>query len=88
MRLTRQAIRSYATRFSALEATGCVGGDTELVAASPRSGRRRPAARCRPCLREAAFLGRVRIRLALAQAYARLGLDYYPKLLAAIPFTL
>ena len=73
---------------SALEATGCVGGDTGW---SPRhlvlrddAGRLLGAV---PAYEKQHSWGEFVFDWHWAQAYARLGLDYYPKLLAAIPFT-
>ena len=71
-----------------LEDTGCVGGDTGW---SPRhlllrdgAGRLVGAV---PAYEKQHSWGEFVFDWHWAQAYARLGLDYYPKLLAAIPFT-
>jgi uncharacterized protein len=73
---------------AALEEAGCVGGDTGW---SPRhlllrddSGRLIGAV---PAYEKQHSWGEFVFDWHWAQAYARLGLDYYPKLLAAIPFT-
>jgi uncharacterized protein len=73
---------------AALEATGCVGGDTgwsprHLVLHDDR-GRLLGAV---PAYEKQHSWGEFVFDWHWAQAYARLGLDYYPKLLAAVPFT-
>ena len=73
---------------AALEATGCVGGDTGWL---PRhlilrdeAGRLAGAV---PAYEKQHSWGEFVFDWHWAEAHARLGLDYYPKLLAAIPYT-
>ena len=72
----------------ALEATGCVGGDTGWIphhlAVRDASGTLVAAV---PQYLKAHSWGEFIFDMSWAQAYARAGLDYYPKLLSAIPFT-
>jgi len=72
----------------ALEAWACVGGDTgwtprPLVLRDP-SGRLLAAV---PCYEKAHSWGEFIFDWSWAQSYARAGLEYYPKQLAAVPFT-
>ena len=73
---------------SALEATGCVGGDTGWAARHlvlrDESGRLAGAI---PAYEKQHSWGEFVFDWHWAQAYARLGLDYYPKLLIAVPYT-
>lgn len=73
----------------ALEATGCVGGDTgwvpaHLVVKDERTDRLVAAV---PQYSKTHSWGEFVFDWSWAQSYARAGLDYYPKQLAAIPFT-
>jgi predicted N-acyltransferase len=71
-----------------LEATGCVGGDTgwlpRHLVLRDEAGRLIGAI---PSYEKQHSWGEFVFDWHWAQAYARLGLDYYPKLLAAVPFT-
>ena len=73
---------------SALEITGCVGGDTgwspHHLVLRDDGGRLLGAV---PAYEKQHSWGEFVFDWNWAQAYARLGLDYYPKLLAAVPFT-
>ena len=73
---------------AALEATGCVGGDTGWT---PRPLVMRDAAGrlagAVPLFEKQHSWGEFVFDWHWAQAYTRIGLDYYPKLLAAIPYT-
>src|SRR5918993_3695508 len=75
----------------ALEATGCVGEDTGWIPAhlvvrdSRRAGARAVAAV--PQYLKTHSWGEFVFDWSWAQSYLRAGLDYYPKQLAAIPFT-
>jgi len=72
----------------ALESTGCVGGDTgwlpQHLAVRDAQGTLVAAV---PQYLKAHSWGEFIFDMSWAQAYARSGLDYYPKLLSAIPFT-
>ena len=71
-----------------LEATGCVGAGTgwepRHLTLRDDAGRLRGAV---PLYRKHHSFGEFVFDFAWAHAYHRLGLDYYPKLVAAIPFT-
>jgi uncharacterized protein len=73
---------------AALEATGCVGGGTgwtpRQLVIRDTAGRLAGAI---PLYEKQHSWGEFVFDWHWAQAYARTGLDYYPKLLAAIPFT-
>jgi predicted N-acyltransferase len=75
----------------ALEATGCVGPDTgwipaHLVVRDSRRGRSRIVAAVPQYLKTHSW-GEFVFDWSWAQSYLRAGLDYYPKQLAAVPFT-
>jgi predicted N-acyltransferase len=75
----------------ALEATGCVGPDTgwipaHLVVRDSRRGRSRVVAAVPQYLKTHSW-GEFVFDWSWAQSYLRAGLDYYPKQLAAVPFT-
>jgi predicted N-acyltransferase len=75
----------------ALESTGCVGEDTgwipaHLVVRDSRRGRARTVAAVPQYLKTHSW-GEFVFDWSWAQSYLRAGLDYYPKQLAAIPFT-
>jgi len=73
---------------AALEHNACVGADSGWqpchLTLSDESGRLRAAL---PLYRKLHSWGEFVFDFAWAQAYSRHGLDYYPKLLCAIPFT-
>jgi uncharacterized protein len=73
---------------AALEATACVGGDTgwlpRHLVLRDRAGRLVGAV---PGYEKQHSWGEFVFDWHWAQAYARVGLDYYPKLLVAVPFT-
>jgi predicted N-acyltransferase len=73
---------------AALESTGCVGGDTGWL---PRHLLLRDAdgglVGAVPAYEKHHSWGEFVFDWHWAQAYARVGLDYYPKLLSAVPFT-
>ncbi|XLM21783.1 GNAT family N-acetyltransferase, partial [Chromobacterium piscinae] len=71
----------------ALEETGCVGGATgwqPLPLALERDGQ---AAGLAPAYLKQHNRGEYVFDWAWAEAYARAGLDYYPKLVVSSPFT-
>ncbi|HEX7374284.1 MAG TPA: peptidogalycan biosysnthesis protein, partial [Steroidobacteraceae bacterium] len=73
---------------AALEATGCVGDDTgwqpcHLVVRDARGA----LVAAVPQYLKAHSWGEFIFDMSWAQAYARANLDYYPKLLSAIPYT-
>ncbi len=73
---------------AALERTGCVGADSGWIPAHiilrEADGR---LAGALPLYRKFHSWGEFVFDFAWAQAYARSGLEYYPKLLSAVPFT-
>src|SRR5262245_28670336 len=73
---------------AALEHNGCVGGDsgwtTDHLLLRDRQGCLIGAV---PLYRKQHSWGEFVFDFAWAQAYARSGLEYYPKLLSCIPFT-
>ncbi|UTH74470.1 GNAT family N-acetyltransferase [Chromobacterium sp. IIBBL 290-4] len=72
---------------AALEETGCVGGDTgwqPLPLALERDGQ---AVGLAPAYLKRHHRGEYVFDWAWAEAYARAGMDYYPKLVVASPFT-
>lgn len=76
---------------AALEATGCVGEDTgwmpaHLVVRATRRGKARVVAAVPQYLKTHSW-GEFVFDWSWAQSYLRAGLDYYPKQLAAVPFT-
>ncbi len=77
----------------ALERQHCVGADSgwspcHLVLEDKSEGESRPTLRAAlPLYRKLHSWGEFVFDFAWAQAYARHGIDYYPKLVSAIPFT-
>ena len=73
----------------ALEATGCVGGDTGWIPAHlvVRDTRTRRLVAAVPQYLKTHSWGEFVFDWSWAQSYLRAGLEYYPKQLAAIPFT-
>jgi len=76
----------------ALEATGCVGPDTgwipaHLVVRNSSSRRKRNIVAAVPQYLKTHSWGEFVFDWSWAQSYVRAGLEYYPKQLAAIPFT-
>jgi predicted N-acyltransferase len=72
---------------AALEHTGCVGGQTGWEPAHLVLSDARGVAAAIPLYRKQHSWGEFVFDFGWAQAYSRHGLAYYPKLLAAIPFT-
>lgn len=70
-----------------LEQTGCVGGDTGWECAHVLLTDGRGLAAAAPTYLKAHSYGEFVFDFAWAQAYARAGLAYYPKLVVAVPFT-
>jgi predicted N-acyltransferase len=72
----------------ALETSGCVGGRTgwapQHVLAETPDGR---LVGCAPAYLKGHSLGEYVFDQGIAEAYMRIGGDYYPKLLSAVPFT-
>ncbi len=73
---------------AALEHTGCVGAGTRLGAAATITLRdEQGLAAAAPAYIKTHSYGEFVFDFAWAQAYARLGRRYYPKLTVAVPFT-
>lgn len=70
-----------------LEETGCVGGDSGWESAPLLLSDERGLAAAAPVWLKQHSYGEFVFDFAWAQAYARAGLDYYPKLVVAVPFT-
>lgn len=70
-----------------LEQTGCVGGDTGWESAHVLLTDQRGLAAAAPAYLKTHSYGEFVFDFAWAQAYARAGLEYYPKLIVAVPFT-
>jgi predicted N-acyltransferase len=72
---------------AALETTGCVGGDTGWYPAPLTLHDERGLAAAAPAFVKAHSYGEFVFDFSWAQAYARHGLAYYPKLILGVPFT-
>jgi uncharacterized protein len=72
---------------SALESTGCVGGGTGWLAEHALIYRGSELVAAMPSYLKSHSYGEYVFDWSWAQAYAQAGLDYYPKLISAIPFT-
>ena len=70
-----------------LEQTGCVGGDTGWYPAPITLHDRHGLAAAAPAYIKTHSYGEFVFDFAWAQAYARYGLEYYPKLIIGVPFT-
>jgi predicted N-acyltransferase len=70
-----------------LESTGCVGGDTGWYPAPITLHDRHGLAAAAPAYVKTHSFGEFVFDFAWAQAYARHGLAYYPKLILGVPFT-
>ena len=70
-----------------LEQTGCVGGDTGWYPAPITLHDRHGLAAAAPAYVKTHSYGEFVFDFAWAQAYARYGLEYYPKLIIGVPFT-
>lgn len=70
-----------------LEQTGCVGGDTGWESVPVLLTDARGLAAAAPAYLKTHSYGEFVFDFAWAQAYARAGLEYYPKLVVAVPFT-
>jgi hypothetical protein len=70
-----------------LERTGCVGGDTGWYPAPITLHDARGLAAAAPAYVKAHSFGEFVFDFSWAQAYARHGLGYYPKLVLGVPFT-
>lgn len=70
-----------------LERTDCVGGDTGWDSAHVLLHDARGLAAAAPAYLKNHSYGEFVFDFAWAQAYARTGLEYYPKLVVAVPFT-
>ncbi len=70
-----------------LERTGCVGGDTGWTGSHVLLDDERGLAAAAPAYLKAHSWGEFVFDFAWAQAYQRTGLEYYPKLVVAVPFT-
>jgi predicted N-acyltransferase len=70
-----------------LEATHCVGGDTGWESAHVLLADEQGLAAAAPAYFKVHSYGEFVFDFAWAQAYARAGLEYYPKLVVAVPFT-
>ncbi len=71
----------------ALERTGCVGAGTGSTPSYFALRDERGLAAAVPAFRKSHSFGEFVFDFAWAQAYARVGLPYYPKLVLAVPFT-
>jgi hypothetical protein len=72
---------------SALEHTGCVGGDSGWQPQFLLAHHDSKLSAAAPLYLKYHSYGEYVFDWAWASAYARMGLDYYPKLVAAVPFT-
>lgn len=72
---------------AALEHTGCVGGQTGWAPAHLALFQDGQLLAAAPAYRKQHSWGEFVFDFSWAQAYARHGLDYYPKLLVAVPFS-
>ena len=72
---------------SALEHTGCIGGRTGWEPRYITLSDARGLAAAAPAYAKSHSYGEFVFDFSWAQAYARVGLDYYPKLTIAVPFT-
>lgn len=70
-----------------LETTGCVGADTGWASTHVLLTDARGLAAAAPAYLKDHSYGEFVFDFAWAQAYARSGLEYYPKLVVAVPFT-
>lgn len=73
--------------FHALEASGCVGGDSGWMPRHLTLWREGGLAAAMPLYEKNHSFGEYVFDWAWAQAYQRNGLPYYPKLVCAVPFT-
>lgn len=73
--------------FSALEHTGCVGARTGWEPRYTTLSDERGIAAAAPAFAKAHSYGEFVFDFAWAQAYARVGRNYYPKLTVSVPFT-
>ena len=72
---------------SALESSKCIGEDSGWLARHIVVYRNKELVAAMPCYRKDHSYGEYVFDWSWAQAYQQHGLDYYPKLLTAIPFT-